>query len=196
MGNGGFATTKADGGFTMERVTPAKFRVRVMNQPEGSYIASIRFGNQEMLGKTLDLTQSSGGELHISLRAGAAEVSGTVQTKPDDPAASSTSALVPATSASVILIPEDLTLNGGSVHTAGTNQNGSFTVKGVEPGRYYAVAYESDEARGFTDPAILKQLVDKGTKVEVKENDKPQLQLNLLAPEELQKAMAAAGLDN
>ena len=102
---------------------------------------------------------------------------------------------MPATSASVLLIPEDLTLNGGSVHTAGTNQNGSFTAKDLEPGRYYAVAYEPEEYRNFSDPAILKQLVDKGTKVEVKENDKQQLQLNLLAPDELQKAVAA-GLDN
>jgi protocatechuate 3,4-dioxygenase beta subunit len=190
-----FATTKADGSFTIERVMPAKFRVRITNQPEGSYVASIRFGNQEMLGKTLDLTQASGGEIRVSLKAGAAEVSGTVQTKQADPAASTSSALVPATSASVLLIPEDLTLNGGSVHTAGTNQNGSFTAKDLEPGRYYAVAYEPEEYRNFSDPAILKQLVDKGTKVEVKENDKQQLQLNLLAPDELQKAVAA-GLDN
>jgi hypothetical protein len=161
MANVASAMTTADGTFTMEKVTPGKFRVRVMILPEGSYVKSIRFGNQETLGKNLDLTQASGGEIHVVLHTGAAQVSGM------------------AASASVVLIPEDLTLNGGAVHTAVTNQSGAFTVTGVEPGVYYAAAYETDEYQTLADPVILKQLVDKGTKIELRENDRQQLQLTL-----------------
>jgi hypothetical protein len=196
MFNSSQAMTKADGTFTMEKVAPGKVRVHVMNEPEGSYLKSIRFGQAETLGKTLDLTQASGGEIHVVLRSGAAEVGGTVQTKQEDASAGSGSALAPASSASVLLIPEDLTLNGGSVHTAGTNQHGVFTAKGLAPGRYYAVAYEAEDYQNFDDPAILKQLVGKGTNVEVKENDKQQIQLTLVPAEDLRAALTAAGIVN
>jgi hypothetical protein len=185
------ATPKADGSFTLESVIPGKFRVLVMNEPEGVYLKSIRLGGQEMLGKTLDLTQA-GGDLHVTLRAGAAEVSGTVTAK-NDAAAGGTA---PANGASVLLIPEDLTRDGGSFHTSGTNQRGAFMEKGVAPGTYYAVAFEADESLSFDDPAVLKQLVGKGVKVEVKENDKQQVQVTLLPAEELRAALTAAGVEN
>jgi hypothetical protein len=170
--------------------------VQVNNGPDGSYLKSVLFGRQETLGKTLDLTQASGGEIHVVFHAGAAEVSGMVQTKQDGPAAGNSSTLVPARSAYVLLIPEDLTVRGGSTHSSNTNQNGAFTVKGLAPGIYYAVAVEMAEYLNFSDPATLKQLAGKGVKVEVKENDKQQVQLTLLPAEDFQAALAAAGVDN
>jgi hypothetical protein len=190
------ATTKTDGSFTMENVVPSKFRVRVMNEPEGAYVKSVRFGSQEALGKTLDLTQAGGGDIHVTLRAAAAEVSGTVMAKNEDAASGNSSAMAPASGVSVLLIPEDLTRDGGSVHTSGTNLNGAFTEKGLAPGTYYAVAFETDEYRNFDDPVILKQLVAKGVKVEVKENDKRQVQVTLLPAQELRAALTAAGTEN
>ncbi len=181
------ATTKADGSFVIEGLSAGKVRANVFNQPEGTYIRSIRLGNQEALGKTLELT--GGGEMHVLLHTGAAEVSGTVTAKKGD-------SVVPISSASVLLIPEDLTRNGGSTHTANTNQSGAFTEKGITPGVYYALAYELEEPRSMQDPTLLKLLVDKGTKVELKENDKQQLQLTLIPAEDLQATLAAAGEDN
>jgi hypothetical protein len=186
------ATPKADGSFTLESVIPGKFRVLVMNEPEGVYLKSIRLGGQEMLGKTLDLTQAGGGDLHVTLRAGAAEVSGSVMAKNDAAAGG----MAPANGVSVLLIPEDLTRDGGSLHTSGTNQRGAFMEKGVAPGTYYAVAFEADESLSFDDPAVLKQLVGKGVKVEVKENDKQQVQVTLLPAEELRASLTAAGVEN
>ncbi len=193
---GGNATTKADGTFTLEGVTPGKMRVNVTNEPEGAYVKSIRFGNQEVLGKTLDLTQASGGDIHVVLHAGAPEVSGTAMKRQEGNSAGDSAPLTPASSATILLIPEDLTRNGGSVHFTNTNQNGVFTEKGLTPGVYYAVAFESEDFRSWDDPALLKQLVDKGTKVELKENDKKQVQVTMMAAEELAAAMAAAGTPN
>jgi hypothetical protein len=183
--------TKADGTFTLENLMPGKVRVQVFNEPDGAYLKSIRLGSQETLGKTLDLTQAGGGEIHVTLRAGAAEVSGTVTKKEGDNAATT-----PVSGASLLLIPEDLTRNGGIVHNNSTKQNGTFTSKGLTPGVYYAVAFESEEYRSYDDPAILRQLIDKGVKVEVKENDKQQAQITLLPAAELQAALVAAGVEN
>ncbi len=45
--------------------------------PDGAYLKSVRFGQQEMLGKEIDLSQGASGELEITFRYGAAEVDGT-----------------------------------------------------------------------------------------------------------------------
>ncbi len=179
--------TKVDGSLTIDNVAPAKVRIRVTNLPEGSYVQSVRFGNQETLGKVLDLTQASGGEMRIVIRGGAPKVNGTVMSKQANGAA-----LVANQSAQILLIPEDLTLNGGEVHRAQTNQNGGFTVAGLRPATYYAVAFDGGLYRGFDDPAQLKQLASKGVKVDLKENDKQQIQLSTLPPEDL-AAIEAAG---
>jgi hypothetical protein len=188
--------TKADGTFTLDKVTPAKV-LSSCHERTGRFLCEI-----DSVRAAGDARQDAGSDPGsgrrgcVVLQSGAAEVSGTVQTKQESTSAGDSSALVPASSASIVLVPEDLTLNGGDVHTANTNQNGAFTAKGLAPGRYYALAYEADEYRNFDDPAILKQLVDKGSKVEVKENDKQQIQLTLLPPEDLQAALTAAGVEN
>lgn len=187
FGGGGQGTTKSDGTFVIENLSAGKMRASVFNQPEGAYVASIRLGNQELLGKPGDITGA--GELRVLLHTGAAEVSGTVTAKKGD-------SVVPVSSASVLLIPEDFTRNGGALHTANTNQSGTFTEKGLTPGVYYALAYELEERRNMQDPTLLKLLADKATKVEVKENDKQQVQLTLMPAEDLQATLAAAGDDN
>jgi len=185
----GGSTSKADGTFMLENVPPLKMKVHVDSEPEGAYVKSIRFGKQDAMGKTLDLTEASGGDLRIVLRAGEAQVSGTVVKKRERNAVDDSAAMI-------LLIPEDLTRNGGSVHSTNTNQNGAFTEKGMAPGVYYAVAFESEDFRGWDDPTVLKQLVDRGTKVEVQENDKKQVQVTMLSAEDLQAALTAAGIAN
>jgi hypothetical protein len=178
---------KPDGSFVIENLPASKLRANVFNEPEGTYVKSIRLGNQETLGKPLDLNGS--GELHVLLHTGAPELCGTVTAKKGG-------SVVPVSSASVLLISEDLIRSGGSPHTANTNQNGAFTAKGLTPGVYYALAYESEERRNMQDPTLLKLLAGKATKVELKENDKQQVQLTLLPAEDLQATLVAAGDDN
>jgi hypothetical protein len=195
MFNRSIASTKSDGSFTLNNVAPGKFRVLVMNQPDGAYVKSMRFGNQDVPDTLLDLTQSTGGDLHISLHSGAPEVSGTVLKKQDS--ASGGSSTVPATSASVLFIPEDVTGNSRGVRMATIDQNGAFTEKSLTPGVFYAVAYEpNDESVTIQAPPVLKQLMARGVKFEIKENDKQQIQLTLISQDELQAAIAASGVDN
>ena len=190
MLGGDQGTTKADGSFSIESVTPGKFRVQVFNEPEGTYLMSVRFGNQEVMGKTLDLTQAAGGDMHVVIRAGAAEVNGTVTGKKGD-------TVVPISGAAILLIPEDMNHMNANLAGSGADQNGAFTARSVAPGTYYAIAYEpDDQTQNVRDPAVLKLLSSQGTKVEVKENDKKQVQLTILPAEELQKAIAASGVEN
>jgi hypothetical protein len=128
--NSARAITNGDGSFVMEDVIPGKLQIRVLNKPEGCYLKSIRLDYQEVSGNTLDLTESSGAELQLVLGTDAAAASGTVLTKQATPAKSSC----------ILLIPEDLTRHGGSVHAASADESGVFRVSGIAPGTYYAVA--------------------------------------------------------
>jgi hypothetical protein len=180
---------KPDGTFTLENVSPTKMRLSINNEPDGAYIKSIRFNQQEVSGKQVDLSQSSGGELRIVLRYGGAEVDGTVQTSQDASSAPSSRSMM------VALIP-DGPPDSDRFRIANTNQNGGFTIRGLTPGLYHAIALEPPDQTDLQDPALQKQLIGKATDVEVKENDKRQLQLTLLPADDVTKAVAAAGSEN
>ncbi len=149
--------TKADGTFTMEGVMPEKVQLRVMNKPDGTYLKSVRFAQQELLGKPLDLTQGSGGDLRIVFRYGAAEVDGTVQTTQNaTSAAGGNGAAAPATSAAIMLVPDDLPSDGTGIYSASANQDGGFSIKDVSPGRYHAFAFDSEDQNDYSNPDLLK----------------------------------------
>ena len=61
----------------------------------------------------------------------------------------------------VVVFPEDTRLWTGQsryVRTARPNQDGNFSIKGLPPARYLAVAIESLETGSQNDPAVLEQL--------------------------------------
>jgi hypothetical protein len=74
------------------------------------------------------------------------------------------------------------------------NTNGGFTIAGVPPGHYRAYALEEVDWNELQNPEALKQLEQKGTDVEVKENERKQIQLSLISSDELQQLFARAGI--
>ena len=65
----------------------------------------------------------------------------------------------------LVVFAQDSKLWGGQsrfIRTARPNQDGVFSLKGLPPGQYYAVAVESLESGTQTDPAVLEQLKPKG----------------------------------
>ncbi|HEX5431625.1 MAG TPA: hypothetical protein VFW83_06645, partial [Bryobacteraceae bacterium] len=70
---------KQDGNFVLHNLMPAAYRVNVAGLPPGTYIKSIRYGNQDITKSALDLSSGEGGSLDILLSPKAADVSGTVR---------------------------------------------------------------------------------------------------------------------
>jgi hypothetical protein len=61
----------------------------------------------------------------------------------------------------LVIFPDDAKLWGGQsryVRTARPNQDGKFSIKGLPPEQYLAVAVESLETGTQNDPAVLEQL--------------------------------------
>jgi protocatechuate 3,4-dioxygenase beta subunit len=187
------APVKSDGSFVLDNVSPGDYYPQAMNGPQGTYLKSIRFGQQEVLGKELDLTQNTAGELQITFRYGPAEVGGTVQTAQNTAVPPDASA--PAPSTSVILLPDTQNADGSGMEFSNTNQNGVFSFKRVPPGHYRAVALEQLDPNLLQNPEVSKELASRGVDLDVQENDKKQLQLQVLPAADLQQLLARLGIE-
>ncbi|MGA7415087.1 MAG: hypothetical protein WBW33_31745, partial [Bryobacteraceae bacterium] len=196
---GGNATPKADGTFVPEDVSPGKYSTSISRSPEGTYLKSLRFGQQDVLGKEIDLTSGLGGELELLFSYGVATVSGTLQLPQPDPASASTA---PATekpasppSAQLVLVPDVLRADGSGLLYANPDQTGAFSFRSVPPGHYRAYAFESTSSIALNNPHVLDALQGKETEVEVKENDKKDIQLKIIPSDDFQQVLTKLGID-
>ena len=179
------AKVAKDGSFTLDNVSPGKYYVQA-NAPSGTYLKSVRYGSAEVSGKELDLSGGAGGEIEVVYRYGPGEVDGTIQ-QPQNGAPS------PVT-AQILFVPDTLNADGSGIRFGSTNSNGGFTMAGVPPGHYRAYALEEVNYGEVQNPEVLKQLEQRGTDVEVKENDKKQIQLPLISTDDFQQLLARAGI--
>jgi hypothetical protein len=162
-----------DGTFTIENIGPGKYYPQIGSAPEGTYLKSVRWGQQELLGKELDFSNGAFGELEIVFRYGVAQVGGVVQNAPPD--------------LTIVLVPEVLNADGSGMDFSGVDQNGAFSFKRVTPGRYLAYALEQVDNNQLQNPDVLKQLASKGVEVEVKEKDNKQIQLTPIPADDLKR---------
>jgi hypothetical protein len=162
-----------DGTFSIENIGPGKYYPQIGSAPEGTYLKSVRWGQQELLGKELDFSNGASGDLEIVFRYGTAQVSGVVQNAPPD--------------LTIVLVPEVLNADGSGMDFSGVDQNGAFSFKRATPGRYLAYALEQVDNNQLQNPDVLKQLASKGVEVEVKEKDNKQIQLTPIPADDLKR---------
>jgi hypothetical protein len=143
-------------------------------------LKSVRWGQQDLLGKELDFSNGASGDLEIVFRYGAAQVSGVVQIPQD---ANKTA----PPDFTIVLVPDVLNADGSGMDFSGVDQNGTFSFKRVTPGRYLAYALEQVDNNQLQNPDVLKQLASKGTEVEVKEKDNKQIQLTPIPAGDLKR---------
>lgn len=190
------ARPKEDGSFVLENVAAGKYYLTV-NPPPETYLKSVRFGNQEILGKELDLTQGFG-QLSVVFSYGVAEVDGTVQRPQTTPAgADEAGSAQPVTTPEfqIALVPETLREDGTGKYFGNSGGGGSFSIKGVAPGHYHAYALEQMDYGQMENPDVLKQLESKGVEIDVKENEQKQIQLPLITEDEMQQIYARLGIE-
>ena len=190
-------TSKADGSFVLDNVFPGKYYVRA-SAPPGTYIKSVRLGQQDIMGKELDLSQAVSGDLEIIFRYGVADVSGMVQLgEAASHRAGSSSGGQPASTPAtlIVLVPDVLNADGSGMHYASANQAGSFTIKNVPPGHYRAYALENANTNELQNPDILKELESRAIELELKENDHKQMQLPVTSNDDMRRIFARLGIE-
>ena len=185
MGGADADGVKEDGSFTIKEVAPTRCDVNVNNLPDGYYLKSVSFGQQDILGKELDLTQGVAGDLKITIREGSPELGGTLQTEEKDHG-----------DVTVALAPEIASEDGSGLRTGATDQDGKFSLKGLRPGKYRLFAIQGVQHNDLENPDLLKEFTSRGIEVELKEHERKQLDVPMITPGDVRQILTQLGLEN
>lgn len=183
MGFRGWVPVKSDGTFTVENLEDGRYRLRVSG--EGSerqrfaehYLKSATIGGKDVLEEGLWVRQGqAGGRLELVLSPAGARVEGVVLDDAEKPAAG----------VYVMAAPRTKDREMRDFETQTTDQNGQFVLRGLRPGRYTLLAWQSEGGRFATyrDPEFLKKYEDKGVSVTVQESERKSVTLRAFPLEE------------
>lgn len=174
-GGGGFgggpgmsqSAVKPDGSFSLRRVGRDHFPITV-TAPQGTYVKSITVGGQEVLLAGLDLTAAEAvAPMNILLGTKPATVNGQVKE-----AASGVVWMMGA--------------NPNARLVAQINERGGFTLGGLAPGDYRAVALETAEMVNEMDAENQRKVQGKFEKVKVAEGENVTVTLTLVTQKDLE----------
>ncbi len=162
-----YAQSNDDGTFRVNGLVPGVYRLNVNGLPDNSYVKAITFGGQDVAGKDLDLSNSSGGEMQIVVSPNGAEVTGTVRDADGK-----------AVPSAVVQICDK---SGEVSKTANTDQNGAFDLKGLAPGEYKVFAWEDRGDGIVADPDFRKAFESKATVVKLSEKSHENIEPLMIA---------------
>lgn len=174
---GGYAETslKPDGTFRMENVSRDTFQVSVSGLPGDAWVRSVKMGNQEIAGGSLDLANSGSLvplEIVLSNKVGTVEGSAKLQDKP-------------AGGRQVTLVPDPFPIGQANlIRTASTSDDGSFLLRGIPPGEYRIYAWDEITRDLYSDPEFLKKFENASSRLSVKENSTGRVDLKIIEVED------------
>ncbi len=157
-----------DGTFTLPRVVPGDYRVRV-SPASGGYIKSVRLGGSEVIESGLRIDERTERSLEIILATDTGSLDGRVlNEKGQDVQA-----------ARVVLVPEarqrrDLYL------AVATSPTGRFQMSGIAPGRYSIFAWGSTPAGAWFDPDFLEHYKGVPAAVEISPQSAEYVEIKLI----------------
>jgi hypothetical protein len=113
-------------------VLPGVYFLNVFGSAPGHYVKSIRFGDREVPGGSLDLTHGVGGKLTIVYGADGGEIDGAVQNSNGDP----------APNVIVTAAPADGEGRPDLFRQTVSDASGNFKMQELAPGDYKVFAWE------------------------------------------------------
>ena len=167
------ARSNADGTFELHDLGPERYRVNVNGLPDGIYIKSIHFGNEDITNGILDLTTGLGGVIEVKLAPNAADVSGTVHNDKSETVGDVQVTLGPASA--------EFAAQTLFFRQARTNSDGKFTIKNLPPGDYRILAWEEVDNGLVSDPEFRTHFDDASVLVKLSEGSHENSDLKLLA---------------
>jgi hypothetical protein len=164
-----------DGTFELRGIAGARI-IRVQGMPPGWALKSVMVEGVDVTDKGFEFRPGNNvSGVVITLTNRLTEITGAVRDARGQPIADYV----------LVAFPEDTSLWGAQsryVQTTRPNQNGEFTITGLPPGRYLAVAVPALETGSQSDPAVLEQLRRSATTFSLA--DGQTLRLNLeMAPQ-------------
>lgn len=151
-------TPGEDGSFTVEGVTPGRYRVPLMSMGGGMYLDQVLMGGQDYYGKVLDLTGGAPGPLRLVYRTDGGKVQGTVEGLEDKP----------MTPPMAVMLPADAELREQAQPVVATvDEAGGFQFQNLRAGEYLLWVFDDVDLAGLADEDLVGGLVEKAVKVRV-----------------------------
>jgi hypothetical protein len=152
---------------------------RLVLKLNGLYVKKVASGGKDLSQKALDLREGSPGGLEVTLSPNVAEVQGRagdgLDADSDNPV--------------TVVLADGLSI----VLQAGTDQRGRFKLTDVAPGRYRMFAIVGFDEDQWGSAELEKALTGKSVEVEVKENEKKDVTVPVISPDEWEAAVKKSG---
>jgi Carboxypeptidase regulatory-like domain len=160
-----------DGGFTVKDVAPGIYHIKI--QPsEGSYLKSMRVGDEQINDTRLDLTKGAPSTLVLTLGTDVGQIEGKVLTANGDPAMRAQVTCVP--------IGKHAARTDFS-RFAVTDESGLFRMPSVPPGEYKLFAWADAPMGAPEDPDFRKQFEKQGVPLKMPPNSHERVELTAIS---------------
>jgi hypothetical protein len=159
-----------DGTFKIDNVSPGEYRVAASALPPGYYVKEARLDQTDVLDQPMRFSGTVSGPLDVVVSANGGQIEGTVLNDKQKPMPGIQAVLIPARGINRI----DL------YKTAGTDDNGRFTMRGITPGDYKIFAWEALEQNAWFDSDLLRQFEQKGTFLHIAEGSKEIVEVKVI----------------
>ncbi len=164
---------KPDGTFTFADVPEGNYTLEFSSLPAGYYLKSA--GSVDILEAGVAVAHDQAPPLiDLMLSANSAQISGTVSNDSN-----------PASGASVILVPEGSRGSQYRFYKRSTaDQSGRFSIRGIVPGDYKAIALMNADRSSLFDPDFLQQFADRGETLHLQEGSTLTVSLDAIPADE------------
>jgi hypothetical protein len=177
------ARTGPDGIFQFDDLDPEEWQFEVSGGM-GTFVESMLFNGQDVLNRSVDLSEAPSGKLEIVLKHGAASIGGTVTVGSDESPARNF----------VILVPSIVDPTASNLLFTSTNTSGEFMFPELRPDEYTVFAVRQPDQDLWRNASFLQQMRNSGTRITVKESEREQVQLSRTPDAEIAAAALQAGV--
>lgn len=169
------AKINPDGTFRLSGVSTGTWEFTLSPLPADLWIKAATLGDLDVLSGELKVSPGAKAQLRIVFAGNGAQISGVVA-RDGQP-----------TRGVVVLAPAANDLQGLAqmYRSTTTEENGTFSFKGVRPGAYKLFAFEEVEAFAWLDPDFLKPVESLGEPLSVDDGEKATRQLTPIPPDAL-----------
>ncbi len=159
------------GAVEIDDVVPGKYQILLEEPLPGSYLDTVQYGGRDVLGQTIDVTDSSL-RLRVVYRTNGGRVQGSVEE---------------CGGGMVVLVPKEPALqNSEMIRWGRCNAAGRFDIGDLRPGGYYAAAFDRVNDLelyygAVIDPALLAKIIGHASGIAVEAGQTTPLTLTLTA---------------
>jgi hypothetical protein len=144
------------GNFTLENVSAFRMMASIGGLPDGYYLKSASFENQETVDTGFEATGTGRYRLDLVAGGDGAQLDGVVLDIKDQPVGV----------AMVVLVPADPDRRPARLYkNTDTDQNGQFTLKSIPPGKYLLYAWENVDDGAWFDPEFMARYEKQGESI-------------------------------